>query len=208
MGLLKTAFNQIVRIHSAPGFLRRPGSPDIYSPIRAAQSNYFRYLAGPSHTVVTGAEVVIATSSIYGQQKVTTAVDAPPTAGTWTISFALNGTTVTTGSLAFDAIGSDIQAALRLIAGCENVTVVGDLQSSSTQISFIGVKSAANIALDLSSLTGTASATYDYSAIAWPSPEIKRSDKLILANVSYTAVEVIPMYDLGGEVIGYRVRYD
>jgi hypothetical protein len=208
MGLMKSAFNAVTRLHSQGGWIKRPGSPDLFTPMRMTPSNYFRYIAGPSQTVVTGSECIIPIATIYGQQRVDVTVDALPTAGTWTISFDLNGTTVTTGSLAFDAIGADIQASLRLISGCENVTVIGDLQSTSTQISFIGVKSASNITVNLGSLVGTATAAYEYKSIAWTTPLIRRGDRILNASGSFTAKEVIEMPDLGGEIIGYRIRYE
>lgn len=208
MGLLKSAFSAVIQIHSQPGYLKRLGTTDIYSPIRTAPSNYFRYLQGPSHTVVTGSELILPVSTIYGQQRIDATIDAAPSAGTWTISFDLNGSTQTSASLDFDADMTDIQTTLRLIAGCEAVTVTGDLQAEAVTINFIGVKSVQNLSIDLTSLTGTATVAYAYLPIAWPTPAVKRGDRLLLTGGSFTATEVIEMPDLGGEVIGYRVRFE
>lgn len=208
MGMMKSAFNAVTRLHSQPGFIKRPGTPDIYSVMRMTPSNYFRYLAGPSYTVVTGSEAIIPIGTIYGQQRVDVAVNAAPTSGTWTIGFDLNGAPVVTGSLDFDADLSDIQAALRLITGCELVTVTGDLQALAFTINFIGVKQIANVVVALGSLVGTATVTYSYVAIAWPAPLIKRGDRILTSAGSFTAKEVIEMPDLGGEILGYRVRYE
>lgn len=209
MGILKSAFNAAARIHSRPAWIKRPGSPDLYTAMRMTPSQYFRYLAGPSQTVVTGSECIIPVATIFGQQSATITMDAPPSAGAWTISFVLNGTPVTTGSLDFHAAASDIQDALRLIAGCENVETAGNLVDDGfTTINFIGVKQVENVSIDSSGLTGVATVTITYTPIAWPDPLIKRGDRIINTDGTFTAVEVIVMPDIGGAVMGYRVRYD
>lgn len=205
---MKSAFSAVTRIHSQVGYIKRLGTPDIFSPMRMTPSNYFRYLAGPSQTVVTGSECIIPVATIYGQQRIDAFVDIAPTSGTWTIGFDLNGTPVVTGSLDFDADASDIQAAIRLIAGCENVTVSGDLQSLTVIVNFIGVKQVINLLVDISSLVGPSVVAYLYLAIAWPTPLIKRGDRIVNDSGSFTAKEIIEMPDLGGEILGYRVRYE
>lgn len=208
MGFLKSAFDSVSRIHSKPGYLKRLGSPDLYTAIRTTPSNYFRYLAGPSQTVVPGTEVIVPVATIYGQRRLNVAVNVAPISGTFTFSFDLNGTTVTTGALDFDADQVDIQAALRLIAGCENVTVTGDLQALSFIVDFIGVKLIANAVLNVGSLLGVVVPSYTYSAIAWAAPFIKRGDKIQDASGNYTVTEVIEIPDLGGDIMGYRLRVE
>lgn len=209
MGMLKNAFNAVTRVNSQPGFIKRLGTPDIYSPMRMTSSNYFRYLAGPSQTVVTGSECIIPLGAIYGQQRVDVAVNAAPASGTWIFAFILNGSPAMTGALDFDADASDIQAAIRLIAGCENVTVSGDLQHELVTVNFIGVKQVNNISIDISSLVGVATVAYNYKSIAWAAPAIRRGDRIFnSAGVIFTVTEVIEMPDLGGETMGLRVRYE
>jgi hypothetical protein len=208
MGFLKSAFDVATRLHSQAGYIKRLGTPDIYSAMRMTPSNYFRYLAGPSQTVVAGSECIIPVSTIYGQQSVTISPDVVPTDGTWTIGFTLNGTPVTTGSLEFDAVGADIQVALRLITGCENVTVVGDLQAGSLVINFVGVKQVTSVSVPIGSLIGTLNVSYVYGAIAWPALAVKRGDRIINSSGTFTITEVIEMPDIGGSILGYRTRYE
>lgn len=205
---MKSAFNAVSRLHSQAAFIKRPGTPDIFSPMRMTPSNYFRYIAGPSQTVVTGSEAIIPVATIYGQQQAVIVLDVIPSAGTWTLSFTLDGVVKTTTALNFDDLQGVIQAAINAITGCENVTVIGDLESSSTRIDFVGVKSVSNISIDISALVDTTAATYSYNAIAWPTPLIKRGDRIVSSVGTYTIKEVIEMPDLGGDIIGYRVRYE
>lgn len=62
--MLKQAFNILLKIHSRPAQLKRLGSPDQITDCRVTQSNYFRFLEGPSHTTVHGREFIIPMDSI------------------------------------------------------------------------------------------------------------------------------------------------
>jgi hypothetical protein len=66
----------------------------------------------------------IAYNSIIQSAKMT--FDAAPSSGAWTISLSQLGVILTTGSLAFNATASQIQAAVRLLAGYSTVSVSGD----------------------------------------------------------------------------------
>lgn len=55
---------------------------------------------------------------------------APPDAGDYTIRFILNGVTLTTASIAWNATAGQIQTAIRLLAGLENVTVAGTMATA------------------------------------------------------------------------------
>jgi hypothetical protein len=53
----------------------------------------------------------------------------------------------------------------------------------------------------------TASTAYGYEPIT--SPTIKRGDKIVDALLgTLTVDEIMEMYDLGGTILGYRVRAD
>jgi len=65
MGLLRTAFNALTRVHSHEAMLKRLNKSDEeVTTIRITPSNYFRYLQGPSATVVHGREFIIPADSI------------------------------------------------------------------------------------------------------------------------------------------------
>ncbi len=139
MGLLKSAFNASCRLHSRPMTHKRltaSPNPTLYSPARGTPSNYFRYLAGPSQTVVTGSEFILPVSSLTGTQVQLVTFDQVPTTGTWTLSY----NSVATSNLNFDATASDIQVALRLISGLSGVTVTGNYTAGFT-ITMYGIQS-------------------------------------------------------------------
>lgn len=210
MGMLKNAFNAVTRLNSQAGYVKRLGSPDIYSPMRMTASNYFRYLAGPSQTVVTGSECIIPLATLLGQPYLIITVDHIPTLGTFKLSLTVDGASpVTTADIDFDADGSDIQMAVRLLTGCENVTVVGDLQSSSLRILFVGNKTLNAASVDISSLVTTTVVTAQLSSKAWDVPTVRRGDRILnTAGTLFMVTEVVDMPDLGGEIIGLRVRYE
>lgn len=64
--MLRQAFNAITRIHSRAAQIKRLGSPDTFTPCRLTPSNYFRFLEGPSHTVIRGREFIIPIDSTNG----------------------------------------------------------------------------------------------------------------------------------------------
>lgn len=57
--MLDNAFNTLLFLHSRPATISRNGSTPITGNIRAAPSNYYRNLEGPSDIVVRGREFVI-----------------------------------------------------------------------------------------------------------------------------------------------------
>ncbi len=125
MGIMKSAFNAACRLHSRPVIHKRltaSPNPTLFSPARATPSNYFRYLAGPSETVVTGSEFILPVSSLTGTQIQLISFNQVPTVGTWRVVYGTSATTY----LNFDATASDLQVALRLITGLELVVVTGD----------------------------------------------------------------------------------
>lgn len=209
MGVLKPAFNTVCRLHSRPAMLKRLGTPDIFTQVRTTPSQYFRYLAGPSQTVVPGSEVVIPVATMFGQPQVVFLPNLAPTGGTFKLSFKIDGSgsTVTTGDLDFDADDTDIQLAVRLLTGCTNATVTGSLLTS-ISILFVGAKSVELASVDSSSLVTTTSVAGVSSYVPWDSL-IKRGDKIIdAAQGSFTVKEIIEMPDLGGDIMGYRVRLE
>lgn len=62
--MVRQAFNTLAKIRSRVATLKRLGSPDQTTECRITPSNYFRFLEGPSHTVVHGREFIIPTDSI------------------------------------------------------------------------------------------------------------------------------------------------
>lgn len=57
--MLDNAFNILLNLHSKPVTISRRSSPPLTGSIRAAPSNYYRNLEGPSDIVVKGREFVI-----------------------------------------------------------------------------------------------------------------------------------------------------
>lgn len=209
MGMLKAAFTTVCRLHSRSGYLKRPGTPDIYSAIRITPSQYYRNTVGPSQISYTGKEVIVPVAAIIGQLQQSFTPDVAPTAGTFTLSFKINGvdSLLTTSALDFDSDATDIQSALRLLTGLENVTVTGSLLTVLI-ISFIGVKSVDVSSIDISLLTTTADVAINASSVPWDSPLFKRGDKIIDATGTNTIKEIEELVDLGGEVMGCRLRMD
>lgn len=201
--MLKQAFNAITRIHSRPVTLVRFGSPDIYSPARATPANYFRFLEGPSSTVIRGREFVIPIDTMTGQQTQLVSFSNIPTTGEFILTYNGNDTT---GFTEVSTAGQ-IQTALRLLSGLAAVTVVGDFTIGLT-VTFIGV--ATPLLLVATRTFGDkldATITVKVSgAVPW-SERIKRGDKIIHDIYGRCAVdEVIEMCDIGGDIMGYRVR--
>lgn len=208
-GLLKSAFNAITRMNSQAGYIKRPGNPDLYTPMRMTSSNYFRQLAGPSQTVVTGSECIIPIATIVGQKRIIFTPNHLPTAGTFTFAAQVNGTPQVTAPIAWNANAGQVQTALRLLPGLEHATV-GQVWSGGTlTIDFVGSKTVESAVIDITSLTTTTAVTQVIEGIEWDDPVIKRGDRLLnAAGTSFTVTEVIEMPDFGGEVLGYRVRYE
>lgn len=208
--MLQSAFNSVCRLHSRPGYIKRLGTPDIFSPLRMTPSNYFRYLAGPSQTIVAGIEIIIPVLTMVGQPYLIITPDHIPTSGTFKLSFTLDGgSPVTTADIDFDADGPTIQTAIRLLTGCANATVTGDLQSSSLRILFVGVQTLNAASVDISSLVTTTEVLITKTNQPWPSPTIQRGDRIVDSTQgSFTVKEIVEMPDLGGDIMGYRVRVE
>lgn len=202
--MLKTAFNMIIALHSRSATLKRLGTPTLYSPIKIMPSNYFRFLEGASATVIRGREFVIPIDAILGHSTQTVIFSTEPTDGTFTLSYGMLSTT----DLDFDATEGEIQTALRLVTGLENVLVEGIEDGLS--ITFVGIETPSTLTA-VSTLTDvddedvTIAVTTGLHTL-WDLV-IKRGDKIIDPVLGHMAIdEVIEMVDLGGSVMGFRVR--
>lgn len=201
--MLDQAFNSLLKIHSRAATLKRFGTPNVYSPISIAPSNYFRFLAGPSATTIHGREFVIPVASMKGQQRQRIKLTPIPTLGTFVLRYGGDDTT----AFNFDVTASEIENALQLITGLENVNVILDVSDGYVfEIRFIGVDAPELIQLiPDGTFNGVAEITIG-AGIPFD-PLIKRGDKIVDSIHGSMAVdEIIEMVDLGGAVIGYRVR--
>lgn len=201
MGSVRQAFNTMTRIHSRAAVLKRPATPDLFSPIRITPSNYFRFLEGPSSTVVHGREFIIPLDSIKGSWTQLITFSSVPTLGVWTLDY--NGTP--TSNLVFNATANAVQTALRLIAPLAGVTVTGDMT-----VGFTVVMLGLNDPFTLTALTGGGMSEEitiaETTPTAW-TQTIRRGDKIIDATLGLLALdEIIEMYDVGGAIMGWRVR--
>ena len=208
---LKQAFNTLTRLHSRAANLKRFGSPDIYSPVRITPSNYFRFLEGPASTTIHGREFVIPIDSIKGQHRQLITFKTLPTQG----DFILTYDGEDTAEIPFDATATDIQNELRVLVvvpALTNVTVTGDF-ASGFLVTFIGLQDAP---LMLSALGGTPLQDVtntdveitiaNTDGLAW-TPIIQRGDKIVDPLYGSIAIdEIIEIPDIGGNIMGYRVR--
>ncbi len=204
MAVLKQAFNAITRIHSRAAFLKRLTTPALYSPIRITPSNYFRYLEGPSQTVIRGREFIIPVDSIIGIMTQFISFNDAPTDGSFTLSYGEDDT----APILFDAVDSDIEDALQAIEGLEGVTVEGDFEVGFL-VTFYGVQSPLLLGSDLDMDFDAEITIVESSRVAFPEKPIKRGDKIIDTVFGSMAIdEVIEMVDIGGPIMGYRVRVE
>lgn len=204
--MLKAAFNAITRIQSRAAILKRPGTPDIYSPIRISPSNYFRFLRGPEYTTVKGVEYIIPVDSMLGEYSQNIVFSLTPDSGSFKLKFG----SLTTGSLSWNSSTANIQTAVRLLTGFENAVVTGSF-ASGIKIVFSGVSSAPTLG-ELTDNTLTASsvavtATFSNSNTAWTKP-IKRGDVITDGGNRWAVDEIVDMHDLGARILGYRIRCD
>lgn len=200
--MLKQAFNSIASINARTVTMKRSGPPDLFSSISVVKSEYFRYLNGPGALVFKGREFIIPIDSIKGTSTQLIKFDAPPSVGTYTLTY----NSLTTGSLNFDAVASDIQTALRLISGLEAITVTGDT-AAGFLVAFIGVQTPLAITatgdIDFVQIITIANST----PVTWPLPVIKRADKILDDIYGILTIdEIIEMTDLGGAIMGFRIR--
>ncbi len=205
--MLRAAFNILTGLHSRVGQIKRPGSPDIYSPCRLTPSNYFRFLRGPDSTVIRGREYVIPLDSLLGQFAQVVSFSLTPAAGTFKLDYNGNQTT----ALPFNVSAGAAQTALRLLPGLTNVLETGSM-ASGLIVTFAGFSAVPILLLPADHATlvdGVAAAvtiTVSQTYQAW-SDVFKRGDKIIDSVYGLQAVdEIIEMVDLGGAVMGFRIR--
>lgn len=209
--ILKTAFNALTRIHSRAATLKRLGTPNIYSPVRITPSNYFRFLAGPSATTIHGREFILPIDSMTGHATqrirfftIPIDVEVPtiPTEGSFHLTYGVTDT----ASLAFDALASDIQTALRAITGLGYVTVTGDF-SNGFIVTFIGVDGPTLLVPVQETPPLDVDIGIEYSNSTPWSPRILRGDKIIDSVYGHLAIdEIIEIVDIGGSIMGWRCR--
>lgn len=205
MGMLKQAFNSVTRLHSRAATLKRLGTPDIWSSIRITPSNYFRFIDGPSATVIRGREFLIPVDTMTGHRTQLITFEDPPTLGTFVVTY----NSLDTDPLDSTTTAADLQTAIRALhVTLESVTVSGDFTVGFTVV-FIGIQTPTAITLtpvvadepDFGDVTIAES-----TPVAW-SPIIKRADKIIDTTLGHMAVdEIIEVVDLGGDIMGYRIR--
>lgn len=204
--MLKAAFNMLSRLHSRSASLKRLGKtpePDLESPVRITPSNYFRFLEGPSNTVVKGREFILPLDTIRGNATQIISFSGVPTTGKFTLTYGAN----TSSQLTFSETAATIQTALRILAGLSNVTVSGNFTVGFTVV-FVGT---------LEPLTITAAKVLGEeldrditvsvgSPQAW-SPVLKRGDRIVDSQYGALAIdEIMEIVDLGGSIMGYRCR--
>jgi hypothetical protein len=202
MGILKGAFNALLSIHSRQATIKRMGNPILYSPCKISPSNYFRFLDGPSDTVIRGREFIIPLESLFGTAEQLVSFDQAPTDGTWKLTYG----TTDTSDFNFDDTAAEVQTALRLITGLADCTVTGDY-TTGFLISYMGVQTplaldAAGDGVDFDAVITVGLVTYE----AWDTA-LKRGDKIIDSLLGHMAIdEIVEMPDLGGGTMAFRVR--
>ncbi len=203
--MLRGAFNTLTRLHGRAAQLKRLGSPDIYSPCRVTPSNFFRFIRGPESTVVHGREFIIPLDTMSGQFAQLLAFSSVPTVGTFKLSY----NSLETTDLNFDIVAADVQIALRLLTGLEQVLVTGDTGVGFTVVfSGFSVSPLLISATDASTLKDTSSEdvsiTISQFYQAWAN-RLKRGDKIIDSVYGMITIdEIIEMVDIGGAVMGFR----
>jgi hypothetical protein len=207
--MLRQAFNALTNLHGRAAQLRRPGDPDLYSPCRITPSNYFRFKAGPEFTDIHGREFIIPMDSIKGSFAQTLTFVATPTQGTLRLNYNGNQTT----PLAFNASAATIQTALRLLAGLEQVVVSGTI-ATALSATFQGFTAEPILILpaDHASLLDVdgdpVAITVAQSFASWSLPILRPGDQIndtaFYGNISIK--EIIEMPDLGGSIMGLRIR--
>lgn len=205
--MIRNAFNALTKLHSRDAQLRRPGSPDSYSPCRITPSNYFQFKAGPEFTDIHAREFVIPVDSLLGDFSQEILFVAAPASGTFALTYGVNTTT----DIAWDATASDVQAALRLLAGLTNVVVTGTI-AAGLYVRFVGFQTAPSLLLpantgtleDSSADPVTVSVGHTYQT--W-NTLLKRGDKILdSVYTSQTVRDIIEIPDLGGGIMGFRCR--
>ena len=199
---LKQAFNAITRLHSRSATFKRPGTPDIFSPVRITPSNYFRYLEGPGNTVIHGREFVIPIDTLKGHYTQLITFSAAPTSGGFILSYDGDDSAV----IAWDDVAADVQTALQALTGLTNVTVTGNY-TDGFLVKFIGVNTPLLLVASMDATPLNATITIAESDNVLWSPIIKRGDKIVDSVYGSLAIdEIIEIVDLGGPVMGFRCR--
>jgi hypothetical protein len=200
MGMLKQAFNMVAHLHSRAATQKRGGSDyDKYSPIRITPSNYFRFLDGPSATVIHGREFLIPLDTVLGMPLLAIQFGASPTLGDYTAHIKIESTTHDIGPIAFD---DDIAAVSAFF-----VAIAADAQVAGTPDDYTVLFPSASL-VELTSISHTTDTTpVGATSRTALSPVIKRGDKIIDTTLGHMAIdEIIEVVDLGGDIMGYRVR--
>lgn len=205
--MLRQAFNALTKMHSRDAQIRRPGTPDTYSPCRITPSNYFQFKAGPEYTEIHAREFVISSDSLLGDFSQEILFVAAPDEGSFKLQYGSN----TTAALAFDATPAQIQTALHLLDGLRNVTVSGTI-ADGLIVKFSGFSVIPSLLLpvDHSTLLDVADEAVEITVAhtyqAW-NTLVKRGDKIIdSVYTSLSVRDIIEIPDLGGSIMGYRVR--
>lgn len=207
--MLAAAFNALTRLHSSVAQLKRLGTPDFYSPCRITPSNYFRFTAGFEETTVRGREFIIPLSALSGHFSQTLAFSAVPMSGGFDLSI---GATFI-ASVAYNTTSVSLQMAIRLLPDFSNVVVTGDF-SAGFAYSFVS-SSVSPAALVVSSNTLQSAVpeavvtTITTGYLPWTGGFMKRGDRIIDSQYGMQTVDdIIEMHDIGGKIMGYRVRVE
>ncbi len=203
--MLRMAFNAIARLQSRPATLKRPGTPDIFSPVRLTPSNFFKFTKSLEYTTIKGTEFVIPSDTLTGEFSQSFVFSAVADAGNYKLKFG----SLETGSLAFNASAAQIQTALRLLTGYGSVVVTAI--TSGFKIVFSGVSTSPDLGeLSASTLVIGATAvtaTFTKANIPWSRP-IKTGDVIIDGSNRWSVKDIEDLHDLGASLMGYRVRVD
>lgn len=127
-----------------------------------------------------------------------------PTVGFFTLTY----NAIQSAPIEFDSTASEIQTILRVITGLSNVTVTGNFTSGFT-VTFIGINNPSLLIAVLGTPPLDSTITIAWGLSVPFSPYLKRGDKIIHPIYSTITIdEIIELVDIGGEVMGYRVRTD
>lgn len=203
--MLDRAFNMILRLHSRPATLVRPRTNgDFRTECRITPSNYFRILQAPSDTIIEGREFIISKKILLGFPVELVTFGSPAPTGGY---LKLGNMSGDSSAINFDDDATAVQVAVRTIPGYEDVTVTGSFDVGFT-IKMINVSNPLKLNMTDNHLDDldTFAADYTTERVAW-SPLIKRGDRIEDSETgSAGIIEVQEINDMGGTVMGYRVR--
>lgn len=205
--MLKQALNAVIMLHSRAATLKRLGATtDMYSPCRIMPSNFFRFLRGPESTTIKGVEFVIPLDSLTGEYAQKLTFSAVPDEGTFKIKFGED----TTDDLEFDIIASDLQIALRLLTPLSNIVVAGNFATGFTFL-FAGEPDLPEVGevVESTLMTDEEELTTEWTSYQVPwTDKMKKGDRILEDSALWTVDEIMVLYDLGAQPMGYRVRAD